>query len=359
MATTLDINIDPIDKSIEKQLQHKLDNLTKPVGSLGMLEDIAMQLGLIQQTLKPQLNKPCMITIAGDHGVTEEGISPVPTDITWQQVLNFTEYGGGIGFLCKHNGIDLKVVDAGTFNDFDNVPNLIDAKVAHGTKNFTKEPAMSIDECLQALENGRKIVRALAAEGCNVVGFGEMGIGNTTPASALLSIYCNLPVDDCVGPGCGMDSEGVKHKAEVIKRAIEKNGISENPIENLARFGGFEIATIAGGMLEAAAQKMTIITDGFITTSGLLAAHAINPNVKDYVFYSHQSDEQGHIKMIDFLGGEPILKMHLRLGEGTGAALAYPMLTSAVAMINTMTSFEAAEVTNTSEMGAFSNTETV
>lgn len=351
--TQLQISINPVNRAIAPAIQHKLDNLTKPVGSLGMLETIALRLGLIQQTANPQLHKPVMFTVAGDHGVTEEGVSPVPTDITWQQVLNFLNGGGGIGFLCKHNGITLRVVDAGTFNDFDIAPGLIHAKVAHGTKNFTKEPAMTVEQCMQAIENGRRIVRTEIENGTNIIGFGEMGIGNTTPASALMSIFCNLPVDVCVGPGCGMDAAGVKHKATVINNAIRKNGISENPIENLARFGGYEIATIAGGMLEAAAQKVAIITDGFITTSALLAAHAINKHVVDYVFFSHQSDEQGHVRMIDFLGGEPILKLHLRLGEGTGAALAYPIMTSAVAMINTMTSFEAAAVTNTSEMGTF------
>lgn len=349
------ITISLVDQKLRTELQHKLDNKAKPVGSLGQLEEIALQVGLIQNTLTPELHKPVMLTVASDHKVTDEGVSTCPVEITWQQCLNFLDGGGGIGLLTRHYGLDLWVVDAGVDYDFQPHPKLIDAKIRKGSRNFLYEPAMTMEECQQALQNGCDIVRKFSDEGSNVIGFGEMGIGNTTPASALMSVYCNIPVDDCVGPGAGLSKDGVNHKAEVIKAAMDKHGVSEDAIENLARFGGLEIATIAGGMLEAAAQKMIIIVDGFITTSALLAAHAINKNVLDYCLFSHQSEEQGHKKMVDFLGGNPILNLDLRLGEGTGSAVAYSIMQGAVAVLNEMTTFEEGKVYNTSEVGAFAN----
>ncbi len=352
LMTKLDnIHIDALRVDMEEQLQYKIDQKAKPIGSLGQMEDIAKKIGLIQGTLSPVLNKPVMLTVAADHCICEEGVSPCPVEITWQQCLNFLNGGGGIGLFSKVYGFDLRVVDAGVDYDFPDHPKLIDAKVRKGTRNFYKEPAMTTDECLQALNNGRKIVAQIAEEGSNVVGFGEMGIGNTSPASALLSVFAGVDIESAVGPGSGLDAEGVRNKARIIKAAIEKHGISDNAIENLARFGGLEIATIAGGMLEAASRRMVIITDGFITTSALLAAHAIHSGVVDYAFFSHQSKEQGHKKMVDFLNGEPILNLGFRLGEGTGSAVAYSVIKGAVAMLNEMTSFDEAAIYNTANDG--------
>ena len=345
------LNIKPIHKELEESLQYKLDQKAKPVGSLGQMEEIAKQVGLIQGTLTPELRKPVMLTVAADHQICAEGVSPCPVEITWQQCLNFLNGGGGIGLFSQEFGFDLLVVDAGVDYDFKPHPKLIDAKVRKGTRNFLHEPAMTIDECVKALGNGRKIVADIAAQGTNVVGFGEMGIGNTSPASALLSVFTGLDIDTCVGPGSGLTSEGVLHKAKVLKNAIKKHGISDDPIENLARFGGLEIATIAGGMLEAAARGMLIITDGFITTSALLVAHAINPLVTDYAFFSHQSQEQGHKKMVEFMGGKPILDLGFRLGEGTGSAVAYSVIKGSVIMLNKMTSFDEAAIYNTANDG--------
>lgn len=342
-----DLNIQAISSDLSEALQYKIDQKAKPIGSLGRMEEIAKQIGLIQNTLNPVLTKPVMLTVAADHHICNEGVSPCPVEITWQQCLNFLDGGGGIGLFAAEFGFDLKVVDAGVDFDFKPHPKLIDAKVRKGTRNFFKEPAMTMDECMTALNNGRRIVAELAANGTNVLGFGEMGIGNTSPASALLSVFTGLDIESCVGPGSGLDKEGVENKARVLKSAIEKHGISNNAIENLARFGGLEIATIAGGMLEAAAQRMIIITDGFITTSALLAAHAINPHVVDYAFFSHQSKEQGHRKMVDFLKGQPILDLGFRLGEGTGSAVAYSVIKASVAMLNKMTSFDEAAIYNT------------
>ncbi|TAJ10741.1 nicotinate-nucleotide--dimethylbenzimidazole phosphoribosyltransferase [Marinilabiliaceae bacterium JC017] len=347
MNTLKNLTIQDLHHELEKDIQHKIDQKTKPIGSLGQMERIAKQVALIQGTTKPTLKKPVMLTVASDHDICNEGVSPCPTEITWQQCLNFMNGGGGIGLFCQEYGFDLYVVDAGVNYDFPPHPHLIDAKVRKGSRNFLHEPAMTMNECKQALENGRHIVKEMAQKGSNVIGFGEMGIGNTSPASALLSVLGGFSVESCVGPGSGLTPHGVNHKAHVIQSAIKKHGISPDPIENLARFGGLEIATIAGGMLEAAAQRMVIITDGFITTSALLAAHAIHPKVVDYTFFAHQSEEQGHKKMVDFMQGEPILNLGFRLGEGTGAAVAYSIIKGSVAMLNRMTSFDEAEVFNT------------
>lgn len=341
------LNIPNLHIELREDIQYKIDQKAKPIGSLGQMEEIALQLGLIQGTLNPQLLKPVMLTVASDHDICKEGVSPCPIEITWQQCLNFLNGGGGIGLFSQLYGFDLRVVDAGVKYDFKPHPQLIDAKVRKGSRNFLYEPAMTMEECEQAIQNGRSIVTQIHKEGTNVVGFGEMGIGNTSPASALLSVYTGLDIRSCVGPGSGLTQDGVNHKASVLEKAIAKHGISEDPFENLARFGGLEIATIAGGMLEAASRRIAIITDGFITTSALLAAHAINPKVVDYAFFSHQSKEQGHQKMVNFMNGKPILDLGFRLGEGTGAAVAYSVMQGAVAMLNQMTSFDEAAVYNT------------
>lgn len=346
----MEISIPEIALHLKEKLQYKLDNKAKPVGSFGKLEDIALRIGMIQHSLSPKLSKPVMLTVASDHKITEEGVSPCPVEITWQQVINFLNGDGGIGVFSALYGMDLYVADAGVNYDFKPHPKLIDVKVKKGSANFLHEPAMTIQECKTAIENGRAIVNSFHKNGTNTIGFGEMGIGNTTPASALLSIFCNISVSESVGPGAGLDKNGVSNKAKIIEQAINKHGISNNPIENLATFGGLEIATITGAMLQAAQNKMVIITDGFITTSALLVAHAINPEVLNYVFFSHKSQEQGHVKMINYLNGDAILDLNLRLGEGTGAALAYSIIKGAVAVLSDMGSFEESKVTNTSHI---------
>lgn len=351
MQALKNLKIIPIkNEELQKLLQYNIDQKTKPVGALGQLEELAIQIGLVQQTTQPSLNKPVMLTVAADHEITMEQVSPVPPEITWQQCLNFLNGGGGIGFLCNQFGFELYVVDAGVDYDFTPHPKLIDKKIRKATRNFFYEPAMTAEECDQALQNGRDIVASFAKKGTNVIGFGEMGIGNSSPATALLAVYTGIPVETCTGPGCGLRPQGVSHKAKVLKQAIKKHGIADSPEENLARFGGLEIATIAGGMLEAASRRMLILVDGFITTSAFLAAHAINPTVKDYAIFSHCSHEPGHIKMLEFVGGNPVLELQLRLGEGTGSALAYPIVQASVEMLNKMTSFVEAKVYNTSDI---------
>ncbi|NOQ26043.1 MAG: nicotinate-nucleotide--dimethylbenzimidazole phosphoribosyltransferase [Bacteroidales bacterium] len=344
------IRVDKLNEYLKEALQYKIDHKTKPVGSLGYLEELAVQIGMIQSTLVPELKNPVMLTIASDHNICEERVSPCPVEITWQQVLNFLEGGGGIGLFCEVYGMQLKVVDAGVNHDFPDHPNLIKSKVRKGSRNFLNEPAMTMDECNESINNGRKIVADINVNGSNLVGFGEMGIGNTSPASALMSIICDIPIEICVGAGSGLDKNGIKHKTNILRSAILKHGISDNPIENLSRFGGLEIACIAGGMLEAASRKMIILVDGFITTSAALVAYSINPNVRAFMFFAHKSDEGGHSLMLDYLKARPILNLGLRLGEGTGAAMAYSILQGAVAMLNRMTSFDEAKVHDTTHI---------
>lgn len=346
----IDIKIPALHHELAEAVQYKIDQKTKPLGSLGKMERIAKQIALIQGTLTPKLVKPVMLTVASDHHICQEGVSSCPVEITWQQCLNFLKGGGGIGLFSQIYGFDLYVVDAGVDYDFQPHEKLIDAKVRRGSRNFLHETAMTLNECHQAIENGRQIARRFSAKGTNVLAFGEMGIGNTSPASALLSVFSGLDVATCVGPGAGLSPEGIQHKTEVIRQAIEKHGISNNPVENMARFGGLEIATIAGAMLEAAVLQMVIITDGFITTSALMAAAAINSSVLDYALFSHQSHEQGHQRMIQFLKGEPIMHLDFRLGEGTGAAVSYAIIQGAVAMLNHMTSFDESGVFNTANV---------
>jgi nicotinate-nucleotide--dimethylbenzimidazole phosphoribosyltransferase len=350
MNALQNLNIEPVENDeLRKLLQYNINQKTKPVGSLGFLENLAMQIGLIQQTTTPQLKSPTMLTVAADHDITAEGVSPAPAEVTWQQVKNFLNGGGGIGLFCRKYGLELFVVDAGVNFDFESHPRLIDKKIRKGTRNFLKEPAMTIQECDRAIQNGRDVVASLVEKGSNVVGFGEMGIGNSTPATALLSVYAGIPVEECAGPGCGLDREGIINKAEVIKKAIEKHGISDRPEENLATFGGLEIATIAGGMLEAARQRMVILVDGFITTSAFMAAYAICPTVRDYAIFAHCSGEPGHKQMLEHVGARALLNLDMRLGEGTGAALAYPIVEGSVAMLNQMTSFGEAKVYNVAD----------
>jgi len=347
----INFKIDPICTDLDDKIKYKIDHKTKPLGSLGKLEKIAFQVAKIQKTLQPKLSKPHIVVVGSDHNICEEGVSPCPQEITWQQMINFSQGGGGIGLLAKQYNIELSIVDAGVDYDFNESTSIINAKVKKGSGNFLKGSAMTRKECIQAIENGAKIVADIHKKGCNVIAFGEMGIGNTSPASILLSLYAEIPLKECVGAGSGLNTDGIKHKFKVLNTAIENNLTSNDPIDILSQFGGLEIATITGGMLKAAELNMLIINDGFIITSALLAAHAINNNVIDYVIHSHESKEGGHSLMINFLKGNPILDLDLRLGEGTGAALAYPIIEGAIAMINDMTSFEEADITDTTEHG--------
>ena len=341
-------------KALAAELTQKIDNKTKPLGALGRLETLALQIGLIQQSLTPMLNNPTMLVFAGDHGITANGVSPYPQAVTAQMVLNFLEGGAAINVFAKQNGFALKIIDAGVNDIFEAHPNLINAKIGiensqNGTANFLHQPAMTLSQCEQALTCGADIAQQQNNAGCNVMGFGEMGIGNTSSASCLMSILCGLPIEACVGRGTGLDDAGLVKKTAVLQQAMQQHAQSDanndaDAIQVLATFGGFEIAMMVGAMLAAASQKTVLLIDGFIATAALLVAAKLQPNIVDYCVFAHCSNENAHKKMLDYLDAKPLLDLDLRLGEGTGAVLAYPLLQAAVNFSNDMASFDSAGV---------------
>jgi nicotinate-nucleotide--dimethylbenzimidazole phosphoribosyltransferase len=339
--------VQPVSRALAPALQHKIDFKTKPLGALGKLEQLALQIGLIQNTLQPVLKKPVLVVFAGDHGIVAEGVSAYPQEVTYQMVMNFLGGGAAINVFCRQNGIDFNIVDAGVNYDFPNgLAGLTRYKIGRGTRNFLHEAAMTMEEAREALQCGARIVTELNTQGSNIIGFGEMGIGNTTSASALMSLICKIPPAECVGNGTGVTGDGLKKKISVLEKAIAKHGRPEDTLTILSTFGGFEIAQMCGAMLRAAELGMIILVDGFISTSAFLVAHALQPAVKDYAVFCHQSGEQGHKRMLEYLKVTPLLNLDMRLGEGTGAAISYPMVKSAVAFLNEMSSFENAGVSN-------------
>ncbi len=337
--------IPPLDKKLELTLQHKIDHKTKPLGALGQLEVLARQIGLIQQTLTPRLSKPSAFVFAGDHGITEAGISPYPQAVTAQMVLNFVRGGAAINVFAKQMGFELHIVDAGVNYAFDDTVPVLHHKIANGTQNFLNQAAMTPAQCQQALDTGAKLVEAAVASGSNVFAFGEMGIGNTTSAAAIMSVLCGLPTSQCTGRGTGLDDAGVQHKAKVISQAIATHSGSLNtPQAVLQYLGGFEIAMMVGAMLTAASQSAVVLVDGFISTAAALVAAKMQPNFLQYCVFSHCSHESGHALMLQHLGVKPVLNLDLRLGEGTGAVLVYPLLQAALNFLNDMASFEDAGV---------------
>jgi nicotinate-nucleotide--dimethylbenzimidazole phosphoribosyltransferase len=329
--------------NIKEQLQNKIDNKTKPLGSLGVLEDVALQIGQIQNTLSPEIKKPTMLVFAADHGLSDEGISPYPKDVTWQMVMNFCSGGAAINVFCKQNGIDLKVFDVGVDFDFpENLP-VVDAKIARGSRNMRHEPAMTIAECEAAILQGREFVKEEAKNGCNTIAFGEMGIGNTSASALLMHKFTGLSLEECTGRGAGLNNEQLDKKLTVLKEIAGKYN-PKTPLEILATFGGLEIATIVGAFLEAKEQKMVILVDGFIASAAVLTASKIDSVVLDNSVFCHSSDEKGHRKMLDYMGARPLLNLNMRLGEGSGAALALPIVKSAVAFLTEMASMDDAGV---------------
>ena len=339
-----------LDRAIEAELRRIIDMKTKPPGSLGRLESLALQMGLIQRTVKPRIERPAMIVFAGDHGIAKEGVSSYPQEVTAQMVANFLSGGAAINALSRSVGMTLEVVDAGVAT-----PLLFPFPIDHGyerlslglgTRNFAQEPAMSREIALEGIARGAARVRHHASLGTNVIGFGEMGIANTSAAACLMSRLCGLPIDECVGRGTGLDDRGLAHKRDVLGRALALHRNEGDAIDTLATFGGFEIAMITGAYLAAACAGMTILVDGFIATSALLVAAKIAPDVLDYCVFAHASNETGHRRMLAHFDAAPLLQLDLRLGEGTGAALALPILRAAVAFVDEMASFESAGVSN-------------
>ena len=325
-------------------LQHKIDQKTKPTGSLGILEVLAKQIGMVFQTLEPKIIKPNLVVFAADHGIANHGVSAYPQDVTRQMVTNFLVGGAAINVFCKQNTIKLSIVDAGVNYDFPMNTNLISAKIGMGTQSFLHGPAISAMELQLCLNKGQEVVKTIAKTGCNCIGFGEMGIGNTATASVLMSIILALPIADCVGKGTGITDEKLIEKINILKKCLD-NYEGENNLESkLAYFGGFEIMQMVGAMLEAKEQNMLILVDGFICSVAFLIAFKKNPSIIKNAIFCHSSAEQGHQKIVDYLGVRSLLQLDLRLGEGTGCAIAFPIIESAVAFLNEMASFESAGV---------------
>jgi nicotinate-nucleotide--dimethylbenzimidazole phosphoribosyltransferase len=335
------------DPVLAARLRHLLDHKTKPLGSLGRIESLALQIGLVLGTEAPRLQHPQLVVFAGDHGLAARGVSAYPSDVTWQMVENFLAGGAAASVLARQHGLTLTVVDCGVRHDFAPRPGLLLRKVAPGTADALEGPAMTPAQCAQAIEAGRQVVRALPG---NALLLGEMGIGNTSAASLLLSRLTGCDLADCVGAGTGLDEAGLARKREILRQVLVKHEGAREPLAALAAFGGFEIAALVGAVLEAAELRRVIVVDGFITSAAVLVAKALAPRVLQRCVFSHRSDERGHALLLRHLGPDArtparaLLALDLRLGEGSGAALAWPLLESACALLREMASFESAGV---------------
>ena len=342
-------HIEKPDEALSPIIQAKIDNLNKPKGSLGRLESLALQVCLVQQTLSPTLSHPCHLLLGGDHGIEREGVSVSPREVTWQQMINFTRGGGGVNMFCRQHGFDLTLVDVGVDYDLTPYPAILNRKIARGTRDFLYEPAMTEAEFDQAIQTGADLADACHQKGCTVLNIGEMGIANTSPSSIWLHLFGNIPLKDCIGAGAGLDNNGIRHKFDVLSKAVEhyKETIQSfsSPTYSLRYFGGFEMVAAIGAMLRAAELHIVILIDGFIMTACAMAACQLCPQAKDYMIFTHCGDESGHKRMLDIVHAKPILNLGLRLGEGTGALCAYPIIDSAVRMINEMNNFDTAHIT--------------
>ncbi len=359
--------------SLRHQLQAKIDHLNKPLGSLGRLEQIAMQIGLVQHTLEPELRHPVHLLFGGDHGIEREGVSLSPRCVTWQQMVNFTRGGGGVNMFCRQHGFELHVVDVGVDHDLSGVEGIVHRKVARGTANFLHQPALTPEQMEAAMTVGRDMASLAAAEGCNVLSIGEMGIANTSPSSIWMSVLLGLPLEQCVGAGAGLSSEGVSHKLRVLQQSIDRwqntvqgvrhhhAGCEPSPCretlvtmqgasphtaaparlatELMREFGGLEMVAAVGAMLRAEELGMVVLVDGFIMTACALVARSLHPSFMDCAIFGHCGDESGHRLMLRAMGAQPLLSLGLRLGEGTGALCAYPIVESAVRMLREMGNF--------------------
>jgi len=344
------LKIEKIDNSLSGETQKRLDNLTKPQGSLGRLEDLARQIVEITKTKNPKLTHKVIFTMAGDHGVVANNVSAFPKEVTPQMVYNFLNGGAGINVLAKHVGARVVVVDMGVACDLKNNPALIIKKVNYGTRDMTRGPAMSKDEAIKSIENGIEVFKGELPNGIDIVGTGDMGIGNTTPSSAIVSAITGRRVEEVTGRGTGIDDKTLASKIAAIKEALKVN--KPNPkdgIDILSKVGGFEIGGLTGVILAAAAHRIPVVIDGFISGAAALIAYTLEPKIKDYMIAAHCSVEQGHKCALAFLGLKPVLDLNLRLGEGTGAALAMNIIEAGTKILNEMATFESAGVSEKGE----------
>jgi nicotinate-nucleotide--dimethylbenzimidazole phosphoribosyltransferase len=335
--------IEELDADIMKKAQSKIDNLTKPVGSLGKLEEIAVLICGIKRTLNPKIERKVIFTLAGDHGIVEEGVSAYPQEVTKQMVYNFVKGGAGINVLSRHINAEVIVVDIGVKEDILS-DRVINKKIDYGTKNFLKGPAMTREQAIKSIIYGIELVEEMKDK-IDIVGTGDMGIGNTTPSSAIVSVITGSEVENVTGRGTGISDEIYKRKIEVIKRGINLNKPdTDDPIDVLSKVGGFEIGGIAGIILGCAKNKIPVVIDGFISGAGALIAYKLNQLTKNYMIASHLSVEKGHKILLDYIGLKPLLNLDLRLGEGTGAALGISLVEASIKILNEMASFEKAGV---------------
>ena len=340
----LNFVIPPRPSDLHTALQTKINQKTKPLGALGQLEALALHIGLCQNSLAPRLQKPTIIIFAGDHGIAEAGVSAYPQSVTAQMVCNFLNGGAAINIFARQHHLELLIVDAGVKTTLASHPQLIDLKIAYGTQNFLKQPAMNPDNCNKALQAGADLVQQQHQMGCNCIGFGEMGIGNTSSAALLMHCLTDTPLDQCVGRGTGLNDAQLATKLSVLQQALNQYETLHAPLEILAAFGGFESAMMVGATLQAAALGMLIMVDGFIASTALLVATKLYPQVLDYCIFSHVSSERGHQALLDHFKSKALLDLDLRLGEGSGIALAFPLLQSAMLFLNDMASFAEAGV---------------
>ena len=338
--------IPPLASQLEAGLRHRIDRKTKPPGSLGRLEELALQLGLIQGTLQPALRLPTVLVFAGDHGLAAEGVSPFPASVTAQMVHNFLTGGAAINVFARQHGLKLRVVDAGVAADLPANPNLLSLKVRPGTRNALHESALTAAEVEQCLARGAQVAIDSARAGSNALLLGEMGIGNTSAAALIHSALLGLPLVECVGRGAGHDDLGLARKLAILEAVQARHVDATKPLDVLAAYGGCEIAMMAGAILGAASARMVVLIDGFIVTAALLVAAALQPRVRDYCVFAHASAERGHARALAVLNARPLLHLDLRLGEGSGAALAWPLLVSAAAFLEEMATFESAGVSD-------------
>ncbi|NLZ53167.1 MAG: nicotinate-nucleotide--dimethylbenzimidazole phosphoribosyltransferase [Thermoanaerobacteraceae bacterium] len=339
--------IKPLYVDVMKKTQNRLDELTKPPGSLGVLEDIAKQIAGITGHVIPELPKKAAILMAGDHGIVKEGVAPFPQEVTSQMVLNFVNGGAAMSVLTRHENAKLYVVDVGVATDLPDVPNIIKRKVAYGTKNMAEGPAMTKAETVRAIEVGIEITEEVINDGAGLIAIGEMGIGNTSPSTAIIATYSGLSVKEVVGRGTGVDDERLKIKIAAIEKALKVNKPdTSNPIDVLAKVGGLEIAGLTGVILACAANRVPVIIDGFISGAAAIIASEIAPLAKNYMLGSHLSEEPGHKVMLDFLRIKPMLMMNMRLGEGTGAALAMNLVDASLKILKEMATFGEAGISS-------------
>lgn len=347
MSFSIPAVADITDAALTARLQHLLDFKTKPLGSLGRLEALALRIGQVLGSEAPALVQPQMLVCAGDHGLAARGVSAFPSEVTWQMVENFLAGGAAVSVLARQHGLALTVVDCGVARSFEprvaapGAPRLLVHKVASGTADASAGPAMTAAQCQQAIANGVEVVRGLPG---NVLLLGEMGIGNTSVASLLLARLAGLPLAEVTGAGTGLDAAGIERKRAVLQQALDANASATGPLGALAALGGFEVATLVGSVLQAASERRVIVVDGFITSAAVLVASRLQPYVLQRCVFAHRSGERGHHLMLAQMQAEPLLDLGLRLGEGSGAALAWPLLQSACAVLAEMASFESAGV---------------